>query len=101
MKLKTSHAMMLCALALLAAQPVWAAKKGPSANMKVLGTITPGSCSVTVGGQGMFDYGNIAVETITDDEKGTPFKNDEMKNHFFRIFFKAIPRQDKQNADSV
>lgn len=68
MKLKTTPAMALCALALLAAQPVLAApKKGPSAVVKVLGSIVPQSCAIQVGNNGELDYGEISAEYILAD----------------------------------
>ena len=63
--------MALSALTLLCAQPVWAAKKGPSVNMKVLGFIKPASCSVLLGDGGTFDYGKISADIIKEDAKGT------------------------------
>jgi len=72
MKLKTTHAMALCALALLGTQPAWAAvQKGPSADLRIEGAITPGSCEIILGNDGKFNYQSIPQTKIKDVAEGT------------------------------
>ena len=71
MKIKTIHVLTVCALTLLAAQPVWAAKKAAAGDLKVTGTITPEGCKVVLPEQGVLNYGDIAVDQITNNQKGT------------------------------
>jgi type 1 fimbria pilin len=71
MKLKTTHAIALGALTLLASPSVWASRTGSQTTLKVSGTIRPNSCTVTLGDSGEASYGYIDSAQILDTPEGT------------------------------